>query len=233
MADEYPDGRDRIAAIPLFEGLPAGHLEELGRIVTERVCDRGQLIFSEGGEATGFYVLAAGRAKVFKLSLDGKEQILHVFGPGEPFGEVAAFEGGRYPANAAALEASRLLFFPRAAFVDLLEQRPDLALKMLAVLAKRLRRFTDLVDDLSLKEVPGRVAAHLLYLRNQGENADQVRLDIAKGQLASLLGTIPETLSRILAKMTQAGLIESTGGRIIRLVDPDGLAALARGDRRL
>jgi CRP/FNR family transcriptional regulator len=103
---------------------------------------------------------------------------------------------------------------------------------MLAVLSRRLRRFAALVDDLSLKEVPARLAAHLLYLSKEQNGSDSVRLDIPKGQLAALLGTIPETLSRILAKMTKQAFIESDGARIT-IVDRDVLSELAEGARRL
>jgi CRP/FNR family transcriptional regulator len=116
--------------------------------------------------------------------------------------------------------------------VDLVKSNPSLALNMLAVLSRRLRRFTVLVDDLSLKEVPGRLAAHLLYLSANQEGTDDVQLELPKGQLAGLLGTIPETLSRILTKMVKQGFVESEGARI-KIVDRPGLEELAEGARRL
>jgi CRP/FNR family transcriptional regulator len=103
---------------------------------------------------------------------------------------------------------------------------------MLAVLSQRLRRFTTLVEDLSLKEVPGRLAAHLLYLSEREKGSSDLALDISKTQLASLLGTIPETLSRILARMTREKLIKSTGRRY-QILDRKGLEDLATGERRL
>jgi CRP-like cAMP-binding protein len=108
-----------------------------------------------------------------------------------------------------------------------------LAMNMLAVLSRRLRRFTELVEDLSLKEVPGRLAAYLLYLTQRHKAAVHVTLDISKGQLASLLGTIPETLSRILGRMTREGFIQPDGRRRIRILDSQGLQELASGTRRL
>lgn len=223
---------DLLSAIPLFEGLPADQQRELGAISIQKKIKRGQTIFSEGEPGTGFYVVAAGKVKIFKLSVDGKEQILHIFGPGEPFGEVPVFEGRRFPAHAIALEDSSCLFFPRPAFIELIRNNPSLALNMLAVLSRRLRRFAALVDDLSLKEVPARLAAHLLYLSKEQDAADSVRLDIPKGQLAALLGTIPETLSRILAKMTKQGFIAGDGPRIT-ILDRETLTELAEGARRL
>jgi CRP/FNR family transcriptional regulator len=103
---------------------------------------------------------------------------------------------------------------------------------MLAILSKRLRRFANLIDDLSLKEVPGRLAAHLLYLSGQSEGSEQLELNITKTQLASLLGTIPETLSRILGKMSKQGLIESDG-RQIKILEREALEELAESGGRL
>jgi CRP-like cAMP-binding protein len=221
-----------IARVPLFEGLPPGQIEDLAMIVTDQVFKKGETIFSEGEDGTGFYVVITGRVKIFKLSTEGKEQILHFFGPGEPFGEVPVFAGQQFPANAEAMEESRVFFFPRNSFVDLVRRNPSLALNMLAVLSKRLRRFAALIDDLSLKEVPGRLAAYLLYLSDQKKGSKDLELAITKAQLASLLGTIPETLSRILGKLGSQGFIE-TDGRRIRILDEEGLRDLAESGGRL
>ena len=221
-----------IAAIPLFEGLPKTQHEDLAMIVVDQVFNRRQIIFSEGDAAIGFYVVISGRVKIYKLSSEGKEQILHIFGPGEPFGEVPVFTGQHFPANAEAMEKSRIFFFPRDSFVDLIKANPSLALNMLAILSARLRRFARLIDDLSLKEVPGRLAAYVLYLSEQGKGANNLELTITKTQLASLLGTIPETLSRILRKMVEQGFIESDGPRI-RILDREALEDIAEAGGRL
>ena len=223
---------DQIASIPLFQGLPRKQYEDLSMIVVDQVFRRGQPIFSEGDEGNGFYAVISGRVKIFKLSPEGKEQILHIFGPGEPFGEAAVFAGKEFPANAEALEESRVFFFPRQAFMELVGKNPTLALNMMAVLSTRLRRLTNLVEDLSLKEVPGRLAAYLLLLSEKNKKAVKVELEISKNQLASLLGTIPETLSRILTRMTREKLIK-TDGKKIDIVNRKALEELASGESRL
>ena len=215
-----------IDSIPLFEGLPQEQHEDLSKILKDQTLPRGHTIFSEGDDGTGFYVVISGRVKIYKLSSEGKEQILHIFGPGEPFGEVPVFTGKHFPACAEAIEKSRVFYFPRDSLLELIERNPSIALNMLAVLSGRLRRFTGLIDDLSLKEVPGRLAAHLVYLSEQGDGSNDLELNITKGQLASLLGTIPETLSRTLAKMTDLGLIETKGPRF-KILDRDRLEDLA------
>jgi CRP/FNR family transcriptional regulator len=221
-----------IAEVSLFNGLPKAQLEKLATVVLNKTLKRGQAVFSEGDEASGFYVMLSGRAKVFKLSSEGKEQILHIIGPGEPFGEVPMFAGEQFPANAETIEECRILFFPRADFMELVRREPSLAMNMLSILSKRLRQFSSLIEDLSLKEVSGRLAAYLLYLSDRDHSSDKLELDIAKVQLASLLGTIPETLSRILGKMDGQGLIQVQGRRI-KLLDRKVLEDLAAGGKFL
>jgi CRP/FNR family transcriptional regulator len=223
---------DHLASIPLFQGLPRKQHEDLSMIVVDQEFKRGQAIFSEGDEGNGFYVAISGRVKVFKLSPEGKEQILHIFGPGEPFGEAAVFAGKRFPANAETLAESRVFFFPRTAFVELIGKNPALALNMMAVLSARLRRMAALVEDLSLKEVPGRLAAYLLLLSEKNKKAVRVELEVSKNQLASLLGTIPETLSRILARMEREKFIRLEG-KSIEILDRKALEELSSGETRL
>ena len=109
---------------------------------------------------------------------------------------------------------TKTIFFPRDKFVLLVQANPSIALNMLAVLSRRLRMFASQIENLSLKEVPERLAGYLLYLSHEHGDSDEVELDISKGQLASLLGTIPETLSRIFAKMSDEGLIQVNGKKI-------------------
>ncbi len=215
-----------LADVPLFEGLPQDQLRRLAAISLPRQMEKGAFIFSEDEVADGFYVVVSGAVKIYKMSPEGKEKILHIFGPPEPFGEVPVFAGKRFPAYAQALSAGQLLFFPRTAFVRLLAEMPSLSLNMLAVLSARLRQFTVQIESLSLKEVPGRLAAYLLSLAQEQGREGTVALTMPKGQLAGILGTIPETLSRIFARMSQQGLIQVSGRRIA-LLDRGGLSTIA------
>ncbi|PID72491.1 MAG: transcriptional regulator [Desulfobulbus propionicus] len=206
----------------LFGGLDGEQLEQLEAITVCKSYKRGETIFHEGDEGNGFYLVASGKVKIFKVSQEGKEQILHIFGYGEPFGEVAVFHGAPFPATAMTLASAEILFLPRKEFIALVRDNPSLALKMLAVLSMRLRHFVAQVENLTLREVPGRLAAHLLYLMEEQGRDDQVTLDVPKGQLASLLGTTPETLSRIFAKMSEEGIIQ-VQGKTITISDVEAL----------
>ena len=215
-----------ISNIPLFKGLPENQLEKIKKIAVKKNFKKGELIFSEGDVGNGFYIVAQGRIKIYKISMEGKEQILHIFGSGEPFGEVPVFSGGVFPANAQVIEKCSLVFFPRKAFIQFISENIPVVLDMLSVLSMRLRQFTVQVENLSLKEVPGRLAGYLLLLAKEQPKENIIQLSISKGQLASILGTIPETLSRIFSKMNDSGLIK-VEGRNIKILNLDGLEDLA------
>ncbi len=213
---------DIIKSTSLFEGLSGEEVETISKLIFEKKYGKGETIFFEGDEADGFYIVSSGQIKVFKMNPMGKEHILHIFGPGEPVGEVPVFSKQPFPANAEALVKSSTLFFPRKDFVALIENNPSIALNMLAVLSRRLRQFATQIENLSLKEVPARLAGYLLYIAKEQKNEGVVELPVSKGQLASLLGTIPETLSRIFARMSDEGLIQ-VEGRSITILDRQGL----------
>ena len=225
--------QDILAAIPSFQGLSENQLNEIKKIVVNRHYTKGELIFSEGDHGDGFYVVAGGMIKIFKMSIEGKEHIMRIVGPGESFGQVSVYAGRTFPAGAQAIAKSHLLFLPRSTFVDLITHNPSLALSMLASLSMRLREFTVHVERLALKEVPGRLAAYLIHLVDEQANEPElVSLNISKVQLASLLGTTPETLSRILSRMADSGLIE-VKKRDIRIRDHSGLEELAEYGKQI
>jgi CRP/FNR family transcriptional regulator len=221
-----------LSRLPLFRGLPDGELRTLAEIAGARTYRRGETIFLDGGEGHGFYVVYTGKVKIFKLSSEGKELVLHILGPEDSFAEVPVFEGRHYPANAEAIDNTRVLFFPREALLQAIRRDPFLAMNMLAALSARLREFAQRMEDLLLKDVPSRLSAYLLHLSEQWKGSDELELDIKKGLLASLIGAKQESLSRILAKMSARRIIEVKGKRI-RILDRQKLKKMAAGDRTL
>jgi len=224
--------KNSLSRVDLFNGLSSGQLDDVARIVSLREYNKGDIVFLDGDAAVGFYMVAGGRVKVYKVSPDGKEQIMHIFGPDQPFAEVPVFEGSCYPANAEAMEKSGLFFFPKKDFIKLIHENPSLAINMLASLSQRLKQFSNLIEALSLKEVPGRLASYLLYLSDKKGSIDEFELDITKSQLASFLGTIPETLSRIFSKLANKELARINGPQIV-ILDRTGLEDLAEGESKL
>jgi CRP/FNR family transcriptional regulator len=216
-----------LKTIPLFSGLEDEHLEKLAAIATSLEFKRGEIIFHEGDTGDGIYMVAKGKIKVFKLSFEGKEQILHIYGPGHTFGEVPVFEGKNFPASSMALEKSLIIFLPRHRFVELITRSPGLGMTLLSDLSRRLRDFTMQIESLSLKEVPARLAAYILTLSKEQNSQHNVVLPISKTQLSSLIGTTPETISRVLNKMTKLSFID-VKARTILIKDFDGLLELSQ-----
>ena len=219
-----------IGRCPLFSGLAAEDVDALAEVARVRRLPKGEVLFLAGQPAEGFYVVAEGRLKVFRLSAQGREQILHVVGPGGSLAEAALFAGRTYPASAEALEASTVVFFPRAGFANLLRARPELALDLVATMAQKLREFASLIESLSLASVQARLARYLVSRLDAASPAQTawIELDLSKGALASRLGTVPETLSRTLAGLSDRGII-AVDGRRVRILDAGALRDIATG----
>lgn len=220
-----------LSNVSLFHGLPEEQVRVLTRIAVPRLVEKGEEIFQAGEEARGFYVVKSGSIKIYRAAMNGKEQIIHIWGQGDMFGEVPVFQGSTFPASARALQRSKLLFFQRKAFRSLIRDEPDLGMNMIALLAGRLRLLVGQVATLSLKEVPQRLAAYLLLLASTQES-DELRLELPKGQIASYLGTIQETLSRTLRRMAEQDVI-AMRGRHISILDKSQLKNLASGQQQL
>jgi CRP-like cAMP-binding protein len=220
---------DVLRKTPLFATLPDDDLRRVADLAVSRRFSKKEAIFREGDRADGFFIVSSGKVKVFKLSGEGKEQILHILEAGQTFAEAVIFEGGGYPAHAETLTDAELLFLPKRPFVDLLERHPNVAIRMLASLSRWLKRMTDLVESLSLKDVETRLVFYLSEeLKGRGiplTDGAELELAIGKNVLASRLGTVPETFSRALKKLQDDGLINVRGKRI-RIVSAAGLFSI-------
>ncbi|MBN2227152.1 MAG: Crp/Fnr family transcriptional regulator [candidate division Zixibacteria bacterium] len=213
----------------LCHDLDVDELEAVASIAVLRTVVKGELLFLQGDTATGFYVLLNGRVRLYKSSLDGKEYTLHHIKPGQIFAEVAIFRGKRFPANCVAQEDTTVAFFPKDDFLRLLKKSPELALKIIASLSSFLRDFNRQLEELSLKEVPGRIASFILNESEQtGKNT--ITLDTSKTELATRLGTISETLSRNLRKLQDNNIITVDRDKIA-IRDKNRLSAIADGEK--
>ena len=209
---------------PLFVGTTDEDIASILRICKVREYERGEILFDEGDVAQGFYIVAAGRVKVYKLSPEGKERILHVVQPGGNFAEAAIFADGLYPASAEPLEKSTLIFFPKRDFLDLLTAQGRIAINMIGGLSRFLRLFAVQIEELTFRDVPSRLARYLLELSNERNGA--VELPTSKSAIASRLGTVSETLSRTFRKLSDEGLIRVEGKTIV-ILDAERLSDLA------
>jgi len=223
---------DLLRRCPLFSGLKEEDLKRIRTIALPKQVVKKGILFSEGEEAKGFYVILSGKVKLFKISPEGKEQILHIASAPDAFAEAALFLEGKYPAFAEALSDSQLLFFPRREFIQLIERNPQLSINMIVSLSLFLKRFASLIEELSLKEVSSRIAKYVIDLSmrgaKEGKGLNVVELDLSKTQLALKLGTISETLSRTLSKMKAKRIIDVQKNRIL-ILNREALEELASG----
>lgn len=220
----------------LFSGLNESELEIFSNMVREKKYNKGEMIFFDTEPYIGFYIVEVGSVKIFKISPDGREHILHIINSGNSFAEVPLFEnydkvgneGFTYPANAMSIENDTLVFrVPAMEFINLMKDNPGLCMKMLSGFAKRMRYLNRHIEEIMLKDVTKRVAGFIVteYI-NSGKSDNTIVLNISKNDLASYLGTIPETLSRTFKKLQNTGLID-VDGRTFHIKNLNGLKKLA------
>jgi CRP-like cAMP-binding protein len=210
----------------LFSSLDSGQLERVTASTRERRLVRGELLFRQGDPARHFFLVCHGSVKLFLLSRSGEEKVVEVIRPDQFFAEAVMFmEGGAYPVHASALEDCELAAIESATFRELLLGSPALSLKLLEGMSRRMHGLIRQLDELSLCDATHRVVGYLLSCAEEASGGVGVRLTAPKQVIASRLGMKPETLSRILARLTERGLIENRGEQI-RLLDPQSLQTL-------
>jgi CRP/FNR family transcriptional regulator len=225
---------NNLSKVYIFSGLTPEELDRLSAIAREKSFNKGDIIFFDTEPYLGFYITVTGLVKIYKISKDGREHILHLISPHNTFAEVPLFENFgeefeesfRYPANAMALEDdTRVILIPARKFRELLESDSKISIKMVSGFAKRLRHLNHHIEELTLKDVTKRVAGYIISESTRAEKpkaGSEISLAISKNDLASYLGTIPETLSRTLKKLQDEGLIEVEGRKIV-IKDAAGL----------
>jgi len=213
----------RLEHFELFRDLDTADRSVLERAAVRRTMAKREVIFAPGTPAEWIFAVIAGKVKIYRISGEGKQQVLGVFGPGQVFAEAAVFEEATYPAWAEAIEAGRLVAVPADAIIRRIEASPKLALRMLAAMSRRMRHLARLAESLSLTNVEERARHYFtdLYYRSgvplvQGARA---RLDTDKGTLAARLGMTPETLSRLFRRLREQGILE-VRNRDVTLLSP-------------
>lgn len=211
----------------LFAGLPAADLEKIAAITVAGPLGGGDYLFREGEPVGGFYIVQQGAINVHRVNAAGKEQVIHIFRPGESFAEAALATDRGYPADARAIESSQVLMVQKDGILALIKHQPELALRMLASMSGHLRVLVGQLEDLTLKDVETRLANWLLKrCPAPHRNAPvKIRLGTTKRTLAAELGTVSETFSRTLAKFRDQSLIR-VEGKVITVLSPPRLAQL-------
>lgn len=201
----------------LFADMSEPHLQALVDGMQDIQLNAGKALFRQGQPAERFYFLREGLIKLFRLSPEGDEKIIEIMRPGETFAEAVMFMGsqGRYPVNAEAINESRLYAFEQKTFLNMLHESNDATFGLLGSMSRRLHMLVNQIESLTLQNATYRLVAYLLEeIPHDARSSPEVQLTTPKGVIASRLAIQPETLSRILAKLRQGGLIEVHGNHI-------------------
>jgi CRP/FNR family transcriptional regulator, cyclic AMP receptor protein len=226
-----PHADDVLSQAPLFEALSEEDATALRSGVTEVVLDKGERLFTEGDEGDKLYIILKGKIKLTRASLDGRENLLSVHGPGEMFGELSLFDPRPRTASATAVTTACLAALAHDAVRTWLATRPEVAMHLLAALAQRLRRINDVKNDLVFTDVPGRVSKALLDLAERfgvpQPEGIQVNHDLTQEELAQLVGASRETVNKALADFVSRGWIQLSAKSVL-VTDPERLRRRAR-----
>ena len=204
-----------LKTINYFSGLDTDDLESIQRYITEKSIDKGELFLFEGEWSDYLYFLMGGLVKVYKTSQNGKEQILHIAPPGESLNDVSTFDGGTNQASMIAMTPVFLYAIRKEDLTNILQAHPRIYINILKALAYRIRRDSNLVEELSSSQVSGRLAK-LLLGKYAGEEAT-VGLWLTQQDMASMIGTCREVVNRSLKIMEEKGAIRLKRHRVIVL----------------
>jgi CRP/FNR family transcriptional regulator len=221
---------DLLRRTPVYRNLSPDDRVRLGSVARVRAYQRGDVIFEEGTPSDHFYTIASGRVKIYKMTPSGKDVILEIFGPGDPFGAVAAYEGRPFPATAAALEDTICLAVTRKAFFDLLEHHPSLVRGLLLGLTHRLIELTNRLAELTGGRVEPRFARLFLKLADEAGRSERggtfIPMPLSRQELADMTGTTIETCIRIMSRWGKQDLMKTEKDGFV-LLDRKALELLA------
>jgi len=218
-----------LGRLPFFKGLPAGTIGEINGLFIERGYTLGEIIYFEGSPAARMYTVADGNVKLMRHTASGKDVLLDVLETGEFFGSLTHTEDDTYSETAHAHTPVCTLSIAGGDFRRLLNEHPPVALKVMDIMAERLRAAQEKVRLLSVASVEHRLAHVLIKLGEKLGEPDElgllIQVPLSRGDLAELTGTTAETASRVMSQFQKEGLIQ-TGRQWVAITDNSGLAAL-------
>jgi CRP/FNR family cyclic AMP-dependent transcriptional regulator len=220
-----------LAKAGLFQGIAEDAAEAVAACLDHRDYGRGETVFREGELGDTLFIVLAGKVKIGRRALDGRENMLLVMGPSDMFGELSLFDPGPRTATATVVTDARLVSLAHAQLRPWITDRPEIAEQLLRVLARRLRRTNDAVADLIFTDVPSRVAKQLLALAERfgSEEPDGIRVhhDLTQEELAQLVGTSRESVNKVLAEFASRGWVR-VDSRALTILDGERLSRRAR-----
>lgn len=222
-----------ITTVPVFQGMPDSELHQLQKVTRNRTFQKGEFIFREGERSETLLIVNEGLIKLTKTSSDGKEQIVRLLFPGDFFGLHALLRDEKHYMNAEALGATGICFIDKKDFLETMSKNAEMSFRFVVALNDRLYEADESVGFLGLMEVEERLArALLLFHDKMNAGHRKFTLPITKKDLASLIGTTPESVSRKLLSFVSQGVIELSGQRHIQILALDRLKEIAGNEVR-
>ncbi|APU72376.1 Crp/Fnr family transcriptional regulator [Companilactobacillus crustorum] len=213
---------DCVELVPIFKNLSKVDKQTIATLVTHHHYRSGEYLFSAGDSADALIIVAHGQAKVFQMSANGKEQMLRILQTGEFDGEAALFSNSDHNSYAEALMDTAVCQIKRQDFQKLMQATPELAVNMVNALGRRVGQLEQQTTEVTTASVESRLANYLLET-SAGLNQAVFTLPLKKKDIATYLGTTPETISRKLAALTKKGLIEKISNNKFKILDADQL----------
>ena len=223
MGEEPTTAAELLARVPLLADLEEGELERIAQEAIPRSFPKGARVFHEGDESDACYVIRDGEVRVTREHSDGRAIALATLGPGELFGELAMLDGGTRSASVETLSDVELLALSAADMKGLFERNAEITTKLVVALTKRLRETNERISRQSFQTVPSRVAgvlSQLVAAESAEPGADAVTIRMNQADLAQLAGTSRESVSRFLAVLERAGVVQVGRGRVTVLEPP-------------
>ncbi len=224
LREIHRDEDNCVARVPIFAGLTPEQQQAVARLARPRLLQRGELLYADGDEPAGMSVVHTGQVALTRGSPQGRRRMIRVAGPGQTIGEQSFLTGARATDQAEALTDTRMCVFTHAALAGLMHEHPSIVLQMLRSVSERMAEAERRLA-LSSVDVDVRLADYLLDLPLERGSSSTVRLPLAKKDVASLIGTTPESFSRALTRLKDQGLVRVQADRVV-LLDPDRLDAL-------
>ncbi|NLL78029.1 MAG: Crp/Fnr family transcriptional regulator [Clostridiales bacterium] len=220
--------------VPIFSSLSPEEMSHISSIIKHNSYQRGEVLFSEGDSLSSLIIINEGSVKGFKITPEGREQILHVFSEGDFFGERNLFGGQQSAYTAEALEPTKTCVFTKDAFYKMLFAHPGIAVKIIETLEDRIARMESTMQSMGVRSLDGRIGGLLLdFADKYGETVPEgilIRLPLSREGIANFLGVARETVSRKLGQLESEGVIRPVGNKTILLLDGETLKAMTGKD---
>ncbi len=217
------NGKGCVSTVPIFNHLTQDQMDEIQKLIVTKTFKKGETIYDANTKSDALYVISRGRVRIDRITEDGKSQLIRLLNPGDFTGELSLFNDSIHDSFASAMMNTNICMIKREDLQDLLNRYPQISLKIMSELSKRLSKSEEQSTRLATQKVETRLALYLVESLESEQSTKIIHLGMSKKDLASYLGTSPETISRKLFEFEEAGYIKQISNQEIELLNIDEL----------